>query len=452
MKTYLLLTALVCMFTAQASGQTHGFITGPIKNGPEATKLCLECHEKLAHSMMKTVHWNWAKKQPVNGKDAEYGKKNALSSNACFALPSNWQGCTNCHAGYGWVDETFEFGKAENVDCLACHETTGTYKKVAGGHPAEQVDLVDVARSVAMPSRAACGSCHFYGGGGDGFKHGDLDSSLADPAPEIDIHMGGKAKLTCESCHKAGGHDVRGEAISVSPGSGPRAMGCTDCHKRNVHKSAALNKHVRRVACQTCHIPIFAKGEPTVMSWDWSTAGKNDEIKKDGNAGKVYDKMMGDLTLGKDLVPTYLWYNGSVERVLLGDKINHKETVELSAPKGERKDPEAKIFPFKVMKGKQPYDTVNRTVAVVNFHGPSASDTAYWVKFDWNKAIEAGMKAAAQPYSGKYGWVETTMVWSLNHMVAPKEKALRCPECHGQNGRINWKELGYPKDPRLGKN
>ena len=33
------------------------------------------------------------------------------------------------------------------------------------------------------------------------------------------------------------------------------------------------------------------------------------------------------------------------------------------------------------------------------------------------------MKAAGQPYSGKYGFVETSMVWPVNHMVVPKASA-----------------------------
>jgi hypothetical protein len=28
------------------------------------------------------------------------------------------------------------------------------------------------------------------------------------------------------------------------------------------------------------------------------------------------------------------------------------------------------------------------------------------------------------------------MTWPLNHMVAPKENALACKECHQQNGRM----------------
>lgn len=466
MRKYLLLfLALACASTSDAALKgTHRFITGPFQNGPEVTKACAGCHEKLTNQITQTVHWNWGKKQVINGKSVDYGKKNALGNSFCLAVPSNLPGCTACHAGYGWQDASFDFTKTENIDCLVCHDTTGSYKKfpLGAGHPVypgehkeypagkvwEPVDLVAAAQSISRPSRAACGNCHFYSGGGDNYKHGDLDSSLGNPTAEFDVHMGGKG-LTCESCHKAANHDVKGEAISVSPGSGPRAMGCTDCHKGDIHKIAILNKHMRRVACQTCHIPTYAKGSPTVLSWDWSAAGKDqkpEEAKKD--ADKLYDKARGDLVLGKDLVPTYMWYNGTVERVFMGDKIDPGQVVRLSAPRGERTDPQSRIFPFKVMKARQPYDTDNRTVAVANIIGPADSESAYSAKYDWNKAIAAGMKAAGLPYSGKFGWIETTTVWSLNHMVVPKEKALRCQNCHGEKGRIDWKGLGYAKDPR----
>ncbi|BCG47154.1 Octaheme tetrathionate reductase [Citrifermentans bremense] len=148
-----------------------------------------------------------------------------IGSNGCFALPSNWQGCTTCHAGYGWSGAAFDFYKPENVDCLVCHETTLTYKKGPGG----------------------------------------------------------------------------------------------------------------RVACQACHIPFYAKGKPTVISWDWSTAGRDlkpEEMKKDASGEKIYDKTKGDLTFGNNLVPTYMSYNGSVERALIGDKINPTEVVRLSTPGG----------------------------------------------------------------------------------------------------------------------
>jgi len=129
---------------------------------------------------MKTQHWTWSVNQEIPGRGkADLGKKNAIN-NYCIALPSNNPRCTSCHAGYGWKDASFDFTVAENVDCLICHDTTGTYKKLpaASGNPAYQdtefppksgkiwkaVDLEQIAQKVGPTSRATCGACHFFGG------------------------------------------------------------------------------------------------------------------------------------------------------------------------------------------------------------------------------------------------------------------------------------------------
>ncbi|OQA31523.1 MAG: Cytochrome c bacterial [Acidobacteria bacterium ADurb.Bin340] len=57
------------------------------------------------------------------------------------------------------------------------------------------------------------------------------------------------------------------------------------------------------------------------------------------------------------------------------------------------------------------------------------------------------MKAAGLAYSGRMGFVDTRMYWKLNHMVVPKGQALKCNDCHGPKGRMDWKDLGYPNDP-----
>lgn len=460
-----LLAGSVLASTASAGDHAAYVGDGPFKNGPEVTRKCMECHERETRDFMKTVHWTWSSEQVVNGKKIELGKKNALN-NFCIGLPSNWPRCTSCHAGYGWKNADFDFTKAENVDCLSCHDTTGTYRKfpAGAGHPVYEgetrefpkgkpwppVDLVKVARSVGAPTRTSCGACHFYGGGGDHIKHGDLDSSMTNPTPEIDVHMGGARKMVCQDCHKSKDHSLKGQAVSVSVGSGPRAMGCTDCHKADGHGNAALNRHAKKVACQACHIPTFAKERPTKMWWDWSTAGKDvkpEDVPKDRYGEKTYDRMKGDFRWEKDVVPSYFWYNGSIDRYLAGDRIDPSGVVRLSAAKGNRGDEHARIFPFKLMRGRQAYDSGNNTVAFVNVFGPPGSD-AYWAKYDWNAAIAAGMKAAGQPYSGKFGFVETSMVWPVNHMVAPKARALKCADCHGDKGRLDWKALGYKGDPR----
>ena len=90
------------------------------------------------------------------------------------------------------------------------------------------------------------------------------------------------------------------------------------------------------------------------------------------------------------------------------------------------------IWPVKRHVGKQPYDTENLTL--ITPHTAGNDDTGYWKNLEWNKAIEAGMKVSGAPFSGKYGFVRTQMDWPITHMVAPKDKALACVDCHTRNG------------------
>lgn len=451
---------LLSAIPALAAMDHSNVIRGPFKTGPDVTKACLACHQDQAKDFMKTVHWTWTSRQRVGDKEVNLGKVNAVN-NFCIALPSNEPRCTSCHAGYGWKDASFDFAKTENVDCLVCHDTTGTYKKfpVGAGHPAYEpkefppksgkkwpaVDLLKVAKSVGKTSRQTCGACHFFGGGGDHVKHGDLDSSLMKPTREMDVHMAADGpNMACTACHRSEKHLIPGKALSVSVAGGRETLDCTDCHAGTPHKTnALLNKHSDRVACQTCHIPTFARTLPTKVWWDWSTAGQDKKPPVDQYGLKTYDRMKGDFTWAKDVRPVYLWFGGSVDRVLMGDKIDPKSTVHLNFPKGARSDKAARITPFKIMKGKQPYDAGNNTMAVPHLFGKGG----YWQTYDWNSAVAGGMKTAGQPYSGKLGWVETDMYWKVNHMVVPKSKALQCSECHGDKSRLDWKALGYPGDP-----
>ncbi|MBN1548841.1 MAG: tetrathionate reductase family octaheme c-type cytochrome [Syntrophaceae bacterium] len=462
----------VLVWASVASADHVAFVGHtPFKTGPDVTRKCLICHEKEARDFMKTVHWTWSKEEfDKTGKKIQIGKINALN-NFCVGLPGNWPRCTSCHAGFGFKDASFDFSNAENVDCLICHDTTGTYKKfpTSAGHPVYEgenkefpkgtpwppVNLLKVAQSVGPTSRTTCGACHFYGGGGDHVKHGDLDASLINPTPEIDIHMGGAKKMVCQDCHQAKDHFLKGEAASVTISHVASShIDCSDCHKGKVHKNFLVNKHTEKVACQSCHIPAFAKDRPTKVWWDWSTAGRNVEPKdvpKDQYGQKTYDRMKGDFRWEKNVIPTYLWFNGTFDRYLAGNKIDPSKTVRLSSPVGSRNDPRSRIYPFKRMTGKQPYDSVNNTIAFVQVFGPPDSN-AYWAKYDWNAAIASGMKAAGLPYSGKYGFVETCMAWPVHHMVVSKNNSLKCDDCHSEKGRLNWKALGYKGDPMDLKN
>ena len=60
------------------------------------------------------------------------------------------------------------------------------------GKENKDLNLLKIAQNVGPPTRANCGACHWYGGGGDAVKHGDFDSTLKDPPYSDDVHMGGQ--------------------------------------------------------------------------------------------------------------------------------------------------------------------------------------------------------------------------------------------------------------------
>ncbi|MCP4993757.1 MAG: tetrathionate reductase family octaheme c-type cytochrome [Gammaproteobacteria bacterium] len=443
----ILMLCIMALFTdmAQAIGGHAHRIVGPFASGPDVTRACLECHMRDAEDFIEDVHWTWSTMQHIPGRKGEIaiGKKTGIN-NFCIAIPSNWERCTSCHAGYGWKNAFFDFENTENIDCLICHDTTGLYRKdpTGAGMPAEGVDLEKVAKNVGRTSRRTCGACHFFGGGGDHVKHGDIGTSLINSTRELDVHMGVDGpNMTCQFCHQATYHQIPGQAMSVSAGEGER-IECGGCHRALPHKSQDLNKHAIAVACQTCHIPTFAKNNPTKIWGDWSKSGEDRKPEKDQYGLETYTKNQGEIKWGQNMVPVYAWYAGESERYILGDRINPKMPVYLTKPLGGIGDKNAKIFPFKLMEGKQPYDAVNNYLVIPKLFG------GYWKHFDWNKAITDGMAAVDLPYSGKYSFVLTKMYWRINHMVAPRDKSLKCDDCHGESGRLNWSELGYKGDPK----
>jgi hypothetical protein len=224
---------------------------------------------------------------------------------------------------------------------------------------------------------------------------------------------------------------------------------CTDCHEAPVHDSKILNKHTQKVACQTCHIPVYAKGKPTKVWWDWSTAGKDSSAPKDEYGLPTYFKKKGSFKWAKNIRPEYAWYNESSKRYIKGDTFDPDKILVIAQPEGSAKDKDSKLYPFKVMRGKQIYDAKFNYLIVPHLWGKGG----FWKEFNWDKAARMGMKAAGLTYSGKYDFVETKMYWKLNHMVSPKEQALKCDACHGKKGeqRIDWKTLGFKGDQMLKK-
>ena len=88
-----------------------GLLPGPFADGPAVTTACLKCHPKSAHEVMATSHWTWLGQEvtvPGHAAPMRIGKAN-LINNFCIGVGPNLAHCTECHAGYGWVDKSFDF-------------------------------------------------------------------------------------------------------------------------------------------------------------------------------------------------------------------------------------------------------------------------------------------------------------------------------------------------------
>jgi octaheme c-type cytochrome (tetrathionate reductase family) len=490
--------------------------------GPDVTRACLDCHTEASKQIMKTSHWTWICPTAAAelaergfedpGDKPVVGKGEHIVNNFCIALGSNEPRCTSCHAGYGWTDKTTRpkipqedwtdqqvMAEEMRVDCLVCHDTTGKYRKypTGAGHPvyAEEgkewpkgsgkiwpkADLPRFAQNVGKPSRDNCGTCHFFGGGGEGVKHGDMDVTLSQPDRVIDVHMAttddeGKNVLDflCQDCHTTTEHHIAGRCFTVPAydereyqirgtrtleGDAENFLACEACHGEAPHKRIdKLNDHTDVVSCQACHIPTLARRKPTKMWWDWSKAGRkegppveNYDVTSGAHPDEVpalsaqnYNKKKGAFIWAMDAVPEYRWFTGEVEHTFLGDAIDDQtpakdraekdwvakgayDELDMSKPvvtinplKQNLDDPKLRIWPFKVHRGIQPYDTKSKQLAVVNlFPWPKTDSDAYWKKYDWNAAIQSGMDYVGQEYSGEYDFIPDRNVLAVGtHGVA----------------------------------
>ncbi len=423
-------------------------LNADFKSGPEITKACLSCHNEAAEQFHQTLHWTWNAYTAKNGN--VYGKGADSLNNFCISTNKlEDKGCMSCHPGWG--------KKTESINCLDCHgqktinwsesfEDLEAFSESTDPEELEiaaeiQNDIKAAVKDISRPQRQNCGACHFKGGGGDGVKHGDLDTSLTLPNKSLDVHMDVKgSNFQCTRCHTTSAHNIAGRVYTKPAATDRKSLiendlaskiTCESCHSSTPHqKGSKANDHTDKVACQTCHIPEFARVNPTKMSWDWSKAGKTKDGKKfktEDQFGKHdYMSIKGQMKWDKNVKPEYFWYNGSISSITAKDMIDPGKTVRVSHPVEGPIDETFRIAPFKVHRGKQPYDKVHKTLLTPLLSGPNG----YWKDLDWDKALTKGMATMSLPFSGQFDFVETSYVFPITHMVAPKENVVNCSECH----------------------
>jgi octaheme c-type cytochrome (tetrathionate reductase family) len=431
-----------------ADHSKHEALKKKFASGPEITQACLSCHSEAEAQFHKTIHWKWLVPGTEDGK--QIGKAGYSLNNFCISTnKTNDNSCLACHPGWGT--------STESINCMVCHgqksinwdeafEDMQYFMSESDEESQEMAadlshEIQAAAQAVGRPTRKNCGSCHFYGGGGDGVKHGDLDTSLTKPNKALDVHMGLDGQnFDCVRCHTTRQHNIAGRMYTAPAYTHRKSLieddtidkiTCESCHSATPHKSGSkANDHTDKVACQSCHIPSMARVNPTKMSWDWSRAGE----KKDGKPFKTKDEfgkydymsIKGQMKWDKNIEPEYFWFNGSIQSITTADQIDPSGEVAVSAPVGDRQDPNARIFPFKIHHGNQPYDKVHKTLLAPRLSGADG----YWKTLDWQRALSVGQKELGLPYSGEFDFVETTYVFPTTHMVAPKENVVACSECH----------------------
>ncbi len=225
-------------------------------SGEEITKACVSCHSEAATQFHKTIHWTWLASGDKN--DNRYGKAGLSVNNFCISANAmEDKGCLSCHPAWD------KKGSDGEVNCLVCHNTSGfnfteamtDIKGFAEDDDPEVKEIIqdiqnevkEAVVNVALPSRKSCGDCHFTGGGGDGGKHGDLDTSLVKPNRELDVHMGIDGEnFTCTRCHTTSSHNIAGR-IYTNPAVETR-------------KSLIEDDLAPKITCVSCHSATLGPG------------------------------------------------------------------------------------------------------------------------------------------------------------------------------------------------
>jgi len=438
----------------------------------EGPQTCVACHEEEALEIHATAHYQWTGPTPhVTNIDGPAGK-DVLGFNTYCGSPATSRriACSGCHAGNGGApspDTTLD--QLHNIDCLMCHQNdyarapAGPFETVsATGHdgvfrswqlPVEDaegsfsfepneaamgISALEAARTVHLPTRTTCLRCHAYAAGSDCGKRGDLGTGTVDPPLSVDVHMSSAGEdMTCQACHLAENHRVMGRGLDIRPSEVMEQMTCATggCHPAEPHGEWRLNSHAARVACQTCHIPTFAKLGTTEMTRHWDTPYFAQGLFS-GQGGFKPEEGRGSF-----VTPTYAWYDGTSRVYALGQvpEQNSAGQYSLGQPNGAATTREAKIHPMKEhLSTSAMHDATGQLI-------PHSTMT-YFLTGDFDLAVADGQ--AASGLTGPWTEVDVHTFQTINHGVEDHDEALRCGACHAsmEGGPVRMDlqgDLGY---------
>jgi len=438
----------------------------------EGPQTCVACHEEEALELHATAHYQWTGPTPdVTNIEGPAGKDRFGFNTYCGSPATSRRiACSGCHAGNGGAPHPDPTpGQLHNIDCLMCHQDdyarkpAGPFESVsATGHdgifrtwqlPVEDADgsflfepneaamgisILEAARTVHLPTRTTCLRCHAYAAGSDCGKRGDLGTGTISPPRSVDIHMSPAGEdLTCQACHLADNHRVMGRGLDIRPSEVTERMTCLTggCHPADPHGEWRLNNHAARVACQTCHIPMYAKLGTTEMTRHWDNPYFAQGLFS-GQGGFKPEEGRGSF-----VTPTYAWYDGTSRVYALGQvpEQNSAGQYSLGIPNGATTTREAKIHPMKEhLSTSAMHDATGQLI-------PHSTMT-YFLTGDFHQAVADGQ--AASGLTGSWTEVDVHTFQTINHGVESHDDALECGACHAseEGGPLRMDlqgDLGY---------
>jgi hypothetical protein len=408
---------------------------------------CLQCHTSEAHEVHASVMYQWEGEAPqmVTGP-ARQGKISGAVNSYCVNILGNWNVCGNCHVGLGAQpspDPTPE--QLSNIDCMMCHQEAYRRKKVDGhfvpDEDAMAVSMDEAAQTVHSPRRYNCLQCHAKAGGGDALKRGDLTLAQIETSDRgFDVHMattGGD--MSCQECHTFSEHKVAGKGSDLRPTDLDEVPECADCHADMTtpdgHEGEFVERHIDRVACQTCHIPVYAKDASDTSSTE-ATETHRTWLSSHSTSAPFHPA----IDTQNDLMPEYRFWNRTSQNYLLHD-VAFVDPVTgrypTSRPLGDVADPEGKLYAFKYKTAEQPFAHQEGKLIALD-------TSVFFATGDPIAATEQGLVNMGLSAGEPYSWVETDTYQMLNHQVSSESAALECNDCHGSTDRMDLQgELGY---------
>jgi len=442
------------------AAQAHSQITE--YTGPET---CVACHEAEALQVHASVHYQQSGMTPnVTNIEGSAGKSDGAFNTYCGSIrTSPFFTCAGCHVGNG-LPPTAEMTTEQlnNIDCLMCHQDD--YARI-GAPPYEDyvvtgadglpdtisipvessfrfmpdeskmnISILEAARTVHPTTRKTCLRCHAGASGSDGGKRGDISSVTINPPLHSDIHMSPDGhNIVCADCHNAGNHRFDGRGLDLRPNDTANTLSCTKCHEAAPHSEKNLNQHTDHIACQTCHIPTYAKDMSTEMVRDWTVTHYSNKACG-GRGGWLPGEVRES-----NVVPVYRWFDGTSKVYNLGQvpTENAAGEKEFGLPNGDVTGQDAKIYPMKEHRSiSAQHDASGEMIPHSTF--------TFFTTSSFDLAVQEGMKREGM--QGSYTLTPVHTYQTINHGVEDDSNALQCNDCHdGVKGESEQAKSGQTR-------